>query len=113
MTNSKVWHNVNAALFATIAITLGSYSPMAQSALPVCESASSDPDGDGYGWENNNSCIVAASSPTSGGGLPACQSAGSDSDGDGYGWETMLHAESLQTLLPRPPVRHHLQRHHL
>ena len=87
MTNSKVWHNVNAALFATMAITLGSYSPMAQSALPVCESASSDPDGDGYGWENNNSCIVAASSPTSGGGLPACQSADSDSDGDGYGWE--------------------------
>lgn len=26
--------------------------------LPICESASSDTDGDGYGWEREQSCIV-------------------------------------------------------
>ena len=29
-----------------------------QSSHPVCELASSDPDGDGWGWEDNRSCIV-------------------------------------------------------
>jgi len=28
---------------------------------PVCQSASSDSDGDGFGWENNATCVVAAS----------------------------------------------------
>ena len=65
--------------------------------LPVCQSAASDPDGDGFGWENNQSCTVstttaaavaspapAAATPNQ---LPICQSAASDPDGDGYGWE--------------------------
>ncbi len=30
----------------------------AGSNLPVCQSAGSDPDGDGYGWENSAQCIV-------------------------------------------------------
>lgn len=44
---------------------------------PYCSSAAVDPDGDGWGWENNQSCQVA----------PTCASAASDPDGDGWGWE--------------------------
>ena len=33
-----------------------------QNNFVVCESAGSDPDGDGWGWENNRSCRIAASS---------------------------------------------------
>ena len=65
---------------------------------PICQMANSDPDGDGYGWENNASCRVDLTSasgametstttvtvPT---GTPICQRADSDADGDGYGWE--------------------------
>jgi mannan endo-1,4-beta-mannosidase len=46
-------------------------------AAPNCVSAASDPDGDGWGWENNQSCKV----------VPHCASASSDPDGDGWGWE--------------------------
>jgi len=49
----------------------------AMAATPTCSSAASDPDGDGWGWENNQSCKVA----------PKCASAASDPDGDGWGWE--------------------------
>ncbi len=49
---------------------------------PTCSSAASDPDGDGWGWENNQSCQVSNSS-----GFPTCSSAASDPDGDGWGWE--------------------------
>ena len=74
-----------------------------QSGLPVCADRDSDPDGDGYGWENHASCIVTSASngsasetpvsndpapqPGSNGGHPVCQSIASDPDGDGYGWE--------------------------
>jgi hypothetical protein len=64
---------------------------------PSCQLAASDPDGDGYGWENNATCIIDSSTdtgststdnPGSGaGGLAACIDASSDPDGDGYGWE--------------------------
>ncbi|WEF34271.1 cellulase family glycosylhydrolase [Pseudoduganella chitinolytica] len=50
------------------------------SALPTCASAGSDPDGDGWGWENNQSCKVAPAATH-------CASAASDPDGDGWGWE--------------------------
>ena len=50
---------------------------------PICASAASDPDKDGWGWENNMSCIVQTSST----GYPTCVSASSDPDGDGWGWE--------------------------
>ncbi|HEX8406751.1 MAG TPA: cellulase family glycosylhydrolase [Duganella sp.] len=51
-------------------------------AAPTCASAASDPDGDGWGWENGQSCqvVVAATAPD-------CASAASDPDGDGWGWE--------------------------
>lgn len=50
---------------------------------PYCASAASDPDKDGWGWENNMSCIVKSSST----GYPTCVSAASDPDKDGWGWE--------------------------
>ena len=63
---------------------------------PQCVSADSDPDGDGFGWENDQTCIVNNSAPVSNdlpsndspsNGLPVCLSASSDPDGDGFGWE--------------------------
>ena len=61
---------------------------------PSCQAAAADPDGDGFGWENNATCVVDASSGpgsenTGGGsgGHSVCSSASSDPDGDGYGWE--------------------------
>lgn len=50
-----------------------------QNMIPVCLSAASDTDNDGWGWENGASCTVAAG-PAQGG---ACV----DLDGDGWGWD--------------------------
>ena len=46
------------------------------SAALVCASADSDPDGDGYGWENNRSCLVTAASTTQPGNQAAQPSSG-------------------------------------
>lgn len=69
--------------------------------LPFCLNAiTADTDGDGYGWENNTTCLVSTNptitlgqspvetvaSPISS-GFPLCETVGSDSDGDGWGWE--------------------------
>lgn len=59
---------------------------------PVCEYANSDPDGDGWGWESNASCLMSDQGSTgevepSTGEHPICRSASSDSDNDGWGWE--------------------------
>jgi hypothetical protein len=56
---------------------------------PVCSSALLDPDGDGFGWENNATCIVVAtdSNPPTTTERPTCASENSDPDGDGFGWE--------------------------
>ncbi len=52
--------------------------------LPTCAFSSSDPDGDGYGWENQRSCIVTDSSTeNTSGGPNDCV----DLDGDGWGWD--------------------------
>lgn len=48
---------------------------------PDCQFASSDTDGDGFGWENQRTCIVTDS--TSVAVAPVCI----DDDGDGYGWD--------------------------
>ena len=48
---------------------------------PFCQFASSDADGDGFGWENQTTCIVTADTNTE--SAPACI----DDDGDGYGWD--------------------------
>lgn len=63
-------------LLIAAAIVLAS-AGQAWSQTPNCSSAASDPDGDGWGWENNQSCKVA----------PKCANASSDPDGDGWGWE--------------------------
>ena len=55
-------------------------------ANPICSSAATDQDGDGWGWENNQSCIVQSDTGTPA-VVPACSSAAADSDGDGWGWE--------------------------
>jgi len=70
---------------------------------PVCSSPAADSDGDGWGWENNTSCIAIsgpitipapnaaptseASTPQQATSQPVCSSAAADSDGDGWGWE--------------------------
>jgi mannan endo-1,4-beta-mannosidase len=41
-----------------------------------CLDGKSDPDGDGWGWENERSCEIAR-----------CATRASDPDGDGWGWE--------------------------
>ena len=91
------------ASIAVLAVTLLGLTPVLQAsaasgAWPTCSSPSVDPDGDGYGWENNQTCLVdnnqtnnnssqAASSGSTTNGWPTCSSASVDPDGDGYGWE--------------------------
>jgi hypothetical protein len=48
---------------------------------PTCSSPNADPDGDGWGWEYNRSCVVNKS------GTPTCFSPFSDPDRDGWGFE--------------------------
>ena len=77
--------------FVLLALALIALPVQIGLAAPICESARSDPDGDGWGWENEASCIVAGGAADSGsGGAPAhplCQRRDSDPDGDGWGWE--------------------------
>ncbi len=53
--------------------------------LHQCIGRNSDPDGDGYGFENGRSCLSNANDTDS--GVPVCLSLGSDPDGDGFGYE--------------------------
>ncbi len=63
--------------------------------LPACSSPAVDSDGDGFGFENNQSCVVQGGStpppqsdaPVSGSGFPVCSSSDTDPDGDGFGFE--------------------------
>jgi hypothetical protein len=68
--------------------------------FPVCISDATDPDGDGFGFENDVSCLVAATDGTDSiepvtddtmvdgiNTFPACESNASDPDGDGFGFE--------------------------
>ncbi|MFF9504730.1 cellulase family glycosylhydrolase [Streptomyces sp. NPDC014656] len=72
----------------------------APNGYPYCVNGSaSDPDGDGWGWENNRSCVVRGSAADTGSGggntggtapngYPYCvNGSASDPDGDGWGWE--------------------------
>ena len=51
---------------------------------PVCKFTASDPDGDGWGWENNQSCTVSESSDDI---TPDSETVCVDTDGDGWGWD--------------------------
>jgi hypothetical protein len=58
--------------------------------IPNCLNPASDPDGDGWGWENGGSCIVQVVAPVEPIAPPppyTCSSSASDPDGDGWGWE--------------------------
>jgi hypothetical protein len=66
--------------FAAVVLFAVLTAPLTAQTIPICLSASSDSDGDGFGWENRQSCRVVATVGT-------CRSAESDSDGDGFGWE--------------------------
>ena len=46
----------------------GSGCGTASNGYPICCNASSDPDGDGWGWENNQSCVVQSGGGSSSGG---------------------------------------------
>jgi len=63
--------------------------PVLSNDLPVCVSISSDPDGDGYGWEQNRTCLVMSVNAGNGGNaIPVCADGDeSDPDDDGWGWE--------------------------
>ena len=54
--------------------------------VPVCALQSSDPDGDGWGWEGNRTCIVERQT-TQNDNLSAGSAVCIDSDGDGWGWD--------------------------
>ena len=92
--------------FLLLALSIFLYSPFINAqTLPICESATSDSDGDGYGWENEQSCVVDTSqqgqcedrgdfpwgwNPVT---LSSCllgiqtePSECIDNDGDGFGW---------------------------
>jgi len=71
------------ALLASIGASANAHA----ATLPNCQSASSDSDGDGFGWENNKSCRVVADNIPTSSTRDTCQSASSDPDGDGWGWE--------------------------
>ncbi len=57
---------------SSVILGLGTYSQPASANLPTCSSASSDEDGDGYGWENNASCIVQAAGGSGDGNNASC-----------------------------------------
>ncbi len=108
MMNHKI---IPYTLLASV-VLLGSHSLHAQSALPVCQSALSDSDGDGFGWENAASCRVAnggTSTPANNNGnsndrrLPTCLNATSDPDGDGFGWENSTSCRVGVVAGPTPP----------
>lgn len=60
---------------------------------PPCRYSMSDPDGDGWGWENEQSCIVTNdtsrefSAPANAADYPTCGHSSSDPDGDTWGME--------------------------
>ncbi|GAA3083596.1 cellulase family glycosylhydrolase [Streptomyces roseofulvus] len=78
----------------------GNEGGTAPNGYPYCvNGSSSDPDGDGWGWENQRSCVVRGSAADTGSGggntggtapngYPYCvNGSSSDPDGDGWGWE--------------------------
>ncbi len=74
-----------AAPAATAAVqTAAVAGAKAGNGMSYCANTGMDADGDGFGWQNNASCVVAGSKADT---HPTCASSNSDPDGDGYGWE--------------------------
>ena len=88
-----------------------SQSPSNQ--LPTCSSPAVDSDGDGFGFENNQSCVVQggatpppqSDAPVSGSGFPVCSSSDTDPDGDGFGFENDQSCICLLYTSPSPRDR--------
>jgi hypothetical protein len=58
----------------------------ARAFFPGCANGQiSDPDGDGWGWEDNHTCVVAGSKIET--SYAYCSDVAADPDGDGWGWE--------------------------
>ena len=57
---------------------------LAANGMAYCGNRGLDADGDGFGWQNQASCVVRGSKADK---HPTCASSASDPDGDGYGWE--------------------------
>ena len=89
--NTVVWGSNGTQTAQTASVFGGASSGCgtASNGYPICCDSGSDPDGDGWGWENNQSCYVEQSSGcgTYVNGYPVCCDSGSDPDGDGWGWE--------------------------
>jgi len=76
--------------------------------FPPCQYGMSDPDGDGWGWENEQSCIVTDatqrefSAPENTADYPTCNHSISDPDGDSWGLENgqlcQVRAETIQNV---------------
>ncbi|MEM7259404.1 MAG: carbohydrate-binding domain-containing protein, partial [Pseudomonadota bacterium] len=67
--------------------------PAVHANVPACLTDNSDPDGDGWGWENNASCRVAVINNTE------CL----DPDGDGWGWNgTQSCRPAMDSAEPAP-----------
>ncbi len=84
------------AMVSISAVLISIQSGPAFAQRPVCSSPSFDADGDGFGWENNQTCLVTSASTSNNSasqstgnrsGFPVCSSSSSDSDGDGFGFE--------------------------
>ncbi|MEM7255749.1 MAG: hypothetical protein AAF404_00010 [Pseudomonadota bacterium] len=88
--------------------------------FPACSASITDPDGDGYGWENQQTCtispqavappaVTADVTPTATDDpaaplFPACSASITDPDGDGYGWENQQTCTISTQIVPAPTV---------
>ena len=74
----------NNAATTVVAPTAVASNAKAANGMAYCNGSGLDADGDGFGWQNNASCVVVGSKADT---HPNCASSASDPDGDGYGWE--------------------------
>lgn len=89
--------------FFAITAPLSGNDAFAQSTPGLCQTIISDPDGDGWGWENGASCMVSTDTPTV--EFTWCNSTNADPDGDGWGWENSTScvvpaSSDTETLIP-------------
>jgi mannan endo-1,4-beta-mannosidase len=82
-------------------LSAGMAPPVAQAqTYPTCTALASDPDGDGWGWENNQSCQIAKASN----GYPYCTAGHyQTSTSAGWGWEANRSCV-IPTTSPSPVI---------